>query len=108
MTDQFSDSTVLKKVKSLIGEDGLKKAFAPIEEASGLPNAAYWSDEWLQLEQEHCFRKSWVFAGAVAELPNSGDMKPIEIGGAPTVLVHGHDGIIRGFTMSAATAVPGW
>ena len=97
MDDQFANSAVLEKVKHLIGEEGLKQAFAPIEEASGLPNAAYWSDEWLALEQEHCFRRSWVFAGAAAELQNIGDMKPIEIGGAPIVLVHGQDGAIRGF-----------
>ena len=51
---------IRKKVVELIGEEGITKAFAPIEEASGLPNAAYWSDDWLKLEQEHCFSRSWV------------------------------------------------
>lgn len=88
---------VRAKVVELIGEDGLAQAFAPIEEASGLPNAAYWSDEWLRLEQEHCFHRSWVFAGAEAEVPNPGDMKPIEIGGAPLVILRDQDDVIRGF-----------
>ena len=86
---------VRKKVVELIGEEGIAQAFAPIEDASGLPNAAYWSDEWLRLEQEHCFRRAWVFAGAEAELPNPGDMKPIDIGGAPLIIVRDQDGEIR-------------
>ena len=75
----------------LIGEEGLAQAFAPIEEASGLPNAAYWSEDWLKLEQEHCFRRAWVFAGAEAELPEPGDMKPIDIGGAPLIILRDQD-----------------
>ena len=85
------------QVIRLLGEDGLAQAFAPIEEASGLPNAAYWSEDWLALEQEYCFRRSWVFAGAEAELPHPGDMKPIEIGGAPLIILRDQDGGIRGF-----------
>ncbi len=93
----MTPSTLRDKVISLIGEAGLAQAFAPLEEASGLPNAAYWSDDWLALEQEHCFRKAWVFAGAEAEIPEPGDMKPIEIGGAPLVILRGHDGSVHGF-----------
>ncbi|MEL7013905.1 MAG: Rieske (2Fe-2S) protein, partial [Pseudomonadota bacterium] len=85
------NKSVRQKVVDLIGEDGIAQAFAPIEEASGLPNAAYWSDEWLALEQEHCFRRAWVFAGAEAELPEPGDMKPIEIGGAPIIVMRDQD-----------------
>ncbi len=51
MSGQFPDTPILKKVKALLGEEGLVQTFAPIEEASGLPNAAYWSKEWLALEQ---------------------------------------------------------
>ena len=86
---------VRKKVLELIGEEGIAKAFAPIEEASGLPNAAYWSDDWLKLEQEHCFTRSWVFAGAEAELPESGNMKPIDIGGVPLIILRDQDNVVR-------------
>ncbi|WP_306115368.1 MULTISPECIES: aromatic ring-hydroxylating dioxygenase subunit alpha [unclassified Roseovarius] len=90
-------SDIRSQVVALIGEEGLAQAFASIEDASGLPNAAYWSDDWLALEQEHCFRRSWVFAGAEAELPEPGDMKPIEIGGAPLIILRDQAGTIRGF-----------
>ncbi len=97
MNDPKHDPAYVARVKSLIGEDGFDQTFAPIEEASGLPNAAYWSEDWLKLEQERVFRRSWVFAGAEAELPNPGDMKPIDIGGAPLIVLRDHDGSIRAF-----------
>lgn len=96
-TRKLVDAAAVSRVKALIGEDGYAQAFAAIEDASGLPNAAYWSQEWLALEQECVFRRSWVFAGAEAEIPDPGCMKPIEIGGAPLIIVRGRDGIVRAF-----------
>ncbi len=97
MDTRAIDPQFVNRVKSLLGEEGFDQAFAPIEEASGLPNAAYWSKDWLELEQERVFRRSWVFAGAEAEIPNTGDIKPVEIGGAPLVIVRDKDGSVRGF-----------
>jgi choline monooxygenase len=93
----MSEDQALDQVKALIGEAGFRQAFAPIEEASGLPNAAYRSEDWLRLEQERVFARSWVFAGAEAEIPAPGQMKPVEIGGSPLVLVRGKDGAVRAF-----------
>lgn len=89
------NAAMVERVKALLGEDGFAQAFAPIEDASGLPNAAYWSDDWLALEQECVFRRSWVFAGAEAEIPVPGDMKPVEIGGAPLIILRDHDGAVQ-------------
>lgn len=97
MTDPGIDEEARERIVALLGEEGYAQAFAPIEEASGLPNPAYWSADWLALEQERVFRRSWVFAGAEAEIPETGDMKPVEIGGAPLVLARGQDGIPRAF-----------
>ena len=85
------------RMRRILGEDGYAQLFRSIDEAAGLPNAAYWSDEWFAMEQEFIFRPSWVFAGARAEIAKPGGMKPIEIAGTPIVLVHGRDGVIRGF-----------
>ena len=38
-----------------------------------------------------------MFAGARAQMPQPGDLKPLEVGGLPIVLVHDRDGNIRGF-----------
>lgn len=94
---QAVDPDAAARVRDLIGDDGFTQAFAPIEEASGLPNAAYWSDDWLALEQERVFRRSWVFAGAEAEIAEPGAMKPVSIGGAPLIILRDRDGVVRGF-----------
>ena len=91
------DPQIIDRVKHLLGTEGYEQTFAPIEEASGLPNAAYWSKEWLELEQERVFRRSWVFAGAKAEIPEVGDIKPVEIGGAPLFLVREDENTVLAF-----------
>ncbi len=88
---------VAASVAALLGAEGMRATYAPIEEASGLPRAAFLSDEWLALEQERVFGRNWVFAGAAAEIPEPGDMKPVEIAGAPLVMVRDATGIVRGF-----------
>ena len=88
---------MVARVKSLLGEEGYNQALAPLEQASGLPNPAYWSRDWFELEQERIFRRAWVFAGARAEIPEPGDVKPLDVGGVPIMLVHGPDGQIRAF-----------
>lgn len=91
------DPEILAQAQRILGDDGLAQVYAPIEEASGLPNAAYWSTDWYQLEQERLFRRSWVFVGAEAEVAAPGDIKPAEAGGVPVLLVRGRDGAVRLF-----------
>lgn len=91
------DHVVEARVCRILGSQAVEQVHAPIEQASGLPNAAYWSEDWLALEQERLFRRGWVFAAAAAELPRPGDVKPVEVGAVPIILVHGQDGRIRAF-----------
>ena len=71
--------------------------YADTAEGSSLPNAAYTSETFFKLEQETVFRKNWVIAGFAHDIPEAGDMRPVEIGGSPLVLVRGRDGEIRAF-----------
>lgn len=91
------DAGMMAHVKGLLGTDGYAKVYAPIEQASGLPNEAYWSQEWLALEQKRIFQRSWVFVLADAELAEPGAMKPMDVGGTPIMLVRGEDGAVRAF-----------
>ena len=70
---------------------------APIAHSTGLPNAAYTSDEYLALEQRFLFRRSWMLVARVDELPDRGDIKPVIVGGVPLILVRGEDDEIRAF-----------
>ena len=65
--------------------------------ARGLPNAAFNTDEFLALEYERLFKRSWVFAGRASELAGKGDVKPVEATGRALFLVRGGDDEIRVF-----------
>ncbi len=69
----------------------------PTEEGSALPNVAYTSEEFYQLEQQTVFRNNWVFAAFTHQLPEVGDMLPCDVGGQPIVIVRGEDLKIRAF-----------
>jgi choline monooxygenase len=88
---------IYRSVAEIIGEHGIRQTFSPIDRISGLPNAAYQSDAWLELEHHRIFRRGWVFAGAAGEFTRKGAIKPIEIGGTGIFLVKGNDGRIRAF-----------
>ena len=83
----------LDEVVALIGEEGIAAARAPIEEASGLPNAAYNSQDWLSLERDRVFSRTWIFVAAEAEFESVGAQKPVEVAGAPVLLVRAAAGI---------------
>ncbi len=91
------DPLLVERAKALLGEEGYRRAIAPMDQASGLPKAAFWSPEWLALEQERIFRRSWNFAGVEAELPEAGSIMPVEVGGAPLILLRDREGTVRAF-----------
>ena len=69
----------------------------PTAEATGLPNEAFTDPEFLALEQRRLFRRTWMCAGFVHEVPDPGDILPTRVGGVPIVLIRGADGTIRAF-----------
>lgn len=62
-----------------------------------MPAARYTSPEYYALEQEHIFRKSWLFAAHRDEVPEPGCFLRWHNAGDPIVIVHGADGVIRAF-----------
>ncbi len=62
-----------------------------------MPAARYTSPEYYALEQEHIFRKSWLFAGHLDEVPEPGCFMRWHNAGDPIVIVHGMDGVVRAF-----------
>lgn len=96
-TMQHADPTTLDAVTRILGDAGLAQVFNPIEERSGLPNAAYWSPEWFALETQRIFRRNWIYVAADEELGGVGALKPMTVGGTPIMLVRGEDGAPRAF-----------
>ena len=62
-----------------------------------LPAGRYTDPRFFALEKQHIWRKSWLFAAHLDELPEPGCFRLWENAGQPVLLVHGEDGEIRAF-----------
>ena len=67
------------------------------ELARGLPNEAFTSEAFLELERKHLFARSWTFAAPASDVPNRGDVAPVEVAGRSLFLVRGTDDEVRVF-----------
>lgn len=85
------------KPASPIGPQDRERLDRPIDEAYGLPGRTYTDSAYFRLEQEKIFRRSWVCAGHITDIPDRGDITAVSVGGAPIMLVHGPDGEPRAF-----------
>ena len=66
-------------------------------EGKGLPNDCYTSEEWLKLENERVFARSWMLAGFQRDIPEPGDACPITVAGLPLLLLRDAGGEVRVF-----------
>ncbi|MCE2843261.1 MAG: Rieske (2Fe-2S) protein, partial [Novosphingobium sp.] len=62
-----------------------------------LPAGRYTSPEYFALEQAHIFRKAWLFAAHIDEIPEPGCFMRWDNAGEPLIIVHGMDGEVRAF-----------
>lgn len=65
--------------------------------ARGLPNAAFVSEDFLELENKRLFPRTWTFAGPASDVPDRGDIKPIQVAGRSLFMSRTHDGEIKVF-----------
>lgn len=71
---------------------------APADVPRGLPAAAYADAGVFRAEQAGLFRRRWVAIGYADDVPEPGDVKPVEApSGTPLLLVRGKDGALRVF-----------
>jgi phenylpropionate dioxygenase-like ring-hydroxylating dioxygenase large terminal subunit len=62
-----------------------------------IPGGRYTDPRFDQLEHEHLWRKSWLLAGHMDEIPRAGSFKLWEMAGQPIVLVHARSGEVNAF-----------
>ncbi len=84
-------------IKDFFDKDLERRLNLPTEESSGLPNVAYTSEAFFRFEQGTVFRKNWVFAAFAHQIPQPGDMLPVDIAGQPVVIVRDEDENVRAF-----------
>ncbi len=94
---QAQDAAAEAAVRDLLGEDVFERVARPTTEAQGLPNPAFTDEAFYALEQERIFARSWVLAGFARDIPEPGDILPVEIAGRPVLLLRDREGAIRAF-----------
>ena len=75
----------------------LANVVRPIEQACGLPNETYVSDEFAAWEQEAVLARSWACIGTGRRVPEVGDAHPLEFAGLPLFMLRDRDGAVRVF-----------
>ncbi len=69
----------------------------PIEKASGLPNQAYTSNEFLAYERDQVLGRSWAGLWFASDLPKKGYVKPVDFMGLPLVILRNKQDQIKVF-----------
>lgn len=80
--------------------DAEKARTAPPPEAVPvplIPTGRYVDPAFHELEREHVFARTWLFAGHESEWPEPGAYRQFTRSGAPIVVVRGEDGGLRAF-----------
>ena len=62
-----------------------------------IPGGRYTDARFFELEKQHIWRKSWLFAAHIDQLATPGDYRLWENAGQPVVLVHAEGGQINAF-----------
>jgi choline monooxygenase len=69
----------------------------PLNKAVGLPGAAFNDPDFLALENERLFARTWVAAASMSDIPEPGDAVLVVVAGLPLVILSDRDGAVRGF-----------
>ena len=85
------------KLEALLGKERLAALARPTPSANGLPGSAFSSEDFFALEIERLFARTWVCAGFGRDIPEPGDAMPIDLPGAPIILVRDADFAVRAF-----------
>ena len=75
----------------------LRRVDRPIQEASGLPNQAYTSEDFARYERDQLLANTWMCVGVGHHVPNPGDLRPVKILGLPLLLLRDRAGEIQVF-----------
>ncbi len=75
----------------------LKPVMNPVENARGLPNEHYTSDQVFDLEKRTVLFANWTGIGFGKDIPEPGDAKPVTFLGVPLLMVRDHDGNVNVF-----------
>ena len=92
------DAQEVATLRALMEYEAARKAPPPgFPRLPDIPAGRYTDPRFYQLEQEHLWRKTWLLAGHMDELPEPGCFRLWERAGQPVVLVHARSGEVNAF-----------
>jgi phenylpropionate dioxygenase-like ring-hydroxylating dioxygenase large terminal subunit len=94
MTAQDMNAALFEAVERELARTEYPDALPPLPD---LPAGRYVDPAFYALELEHLFRKSWLYAGHVSELPQPGAYRLFEQFGQSIIISRGADDVIRAF-----------
>jgi len=80
-----------------LSTDMFDEVLRPTGEAKGLPNEAYTGEDFLSLERDRLWARTWVCVGVASKLRKPGFVIPVEIVGVPVILLRDHDGVVHAY-----------
>ena len=78
-------------------EAGRREPPAGFPELPDLPGGRYTDPRFFELERAHIWRRSWLLAGHIDEVPEPGCFRLWENAGQPVLIVHADSGDINAF-----------
>ncbi len=69
----------------------------PLAQANGLGNETYTSAEFLALEREHLFAKTWSCIGFAHDVAKPRDVRPVDMLGIPLLMLRDNGGVLKVF-----------
>lgn len=94
MMDQQTVETIKRLMEWEAGRSAPPEGFPSLPD---MPAGRYTSQEYYDLEQQYIWKKSWLFAAHLDEVPEPGSFMQWDNAGQPLIIVHGMDGVVRAF-----------
>jgi len=66
-------------------------------EATTIPVASYSDPQFLELEKVLLFERTWMCVGLTSQIPNPGDVVPVEVGTQPIIIVRTKQNEVKAF-----------
>ena len=87
----------LDALSRIVDLDKIEATKNSINEANGVPNEWYLSDEYFKIEREKVFFNNWIVVGVSSSVPEVGDAKPFNLMGIPLLILRDKNNKIRVF-----------
>lgn len=81
----------------IVSSERLQAVLRDIARASGLPNEAYTDPEFPRTERELVFAPTWAALGFASDVPESGDVRPVQLLSLPLIMLRDREGEVRVF-----------